>query len=136
MFISSREFIASDANILPGSFKKALDYINTTDFTELAPGRYEIDENNFVLVSEYETAPKEIKKFEAHEKYIDVQYVASGEEIIGAALRTGNEEVFQDKLKENDLIYFKEAFDSTDIVMKEGMYAVFYPNDLHCPGYI
>ena len=46
----------------------------------------EIDgEKVFALVQKYETVVMDVPKFETHKKYIDVQYIVSGEEIIGWA---------------------------------------------------
>ena len=46
-------------------------------------GRHPIDgEAIFALVSTYETEPEGARSFEAHRKYIDVQYLLSGREII------------------------------------------------------
>ena len=50
----------------------------------LPAGKYPIDGDNiFALVSEYKTKSEAEGKLEAHRKYIDVQYVISGEELMG-----------------------------------------------------
>ena len=47
-------------------------------------GKYEIDGKNvFASVQEYDTKPENEKRFELHKDYIDVQYIVSGEEIMG-----------------------------------------------------
>ena len=64
--------------------EKAFEYIRATDLKNIKPGKYEIDgENIFALISEYKTKSEQEGKLEAHRKYIDVQYVISGEEIDG-----------------------------------------------------
>ena len=63
---------------------KSFDYIKTTNLKNLPAGKYPIDgENIFALVSEYKTKLESEGKLEAHKKYIDVQYVLNGEELIG-----------------------------------------------------
>jgi hypothetical protein len=58
-------------------------------FSKVEPGRIEIDGNAiFALIQEYQTVPSEEKKPEAHRKYIDVQYVFQGSEIIGYGLES------------------------------------------------
>ncbi len=43
-------------------------------------GRYEIDENSYANIEEYNTKPIENCRFEAHKKYIDIQLLLKGEE--------------------------------------------------------
>ena len=65
---------------------KAFTYLKQTDFSKMELGRYEIDGDNiFVLVNEYNTKDQSEGKLEAHKKYIDVQFVAKGSEIMGYA---------------------------------------------------
>ena len=65
---------------------KAFDYIRSTDLKNLQQGKYEIEGKNiFAMISEYQTKPESEGKLEAHKKYIDVQYVISGEERMGYA---------------------------------------------------
>ncbi len=71
-------------SVLSPRIKTALDYLATTDFSAMEPGRYEIDGKNlFALVQAYESIPKEQGKWECHRNYIDVQYIAEGVELIG-----------------------------------------------------
>lgn len=66
--------------------QKSFSYIKQTNLKNLNPGRYDIDgENIFALISEYQTKSEAEGKLEAHKKYIDVQYVIEGEELMGYA---------------------------------------------------
>src|SRR5580700_7546574 len=48
-----------------------------------SPARYDIDGNNvYALVQKYSTKSSENRQFEAHHKYVDIQYVHSGRESI------------------------------------------------------
>ena len=54
--------------------------------SKLEVKRYDIDGDNlYATVSEYITKNEEDAKFEAHQKYIDIQYVISGKEIMSIA---------------------------------------------------
>ena len=65
-------------------FKKAFDWILSTDFSKLEVGRVEIQGKDlFANVQEYETRSVEESFFEAHRNYIDIQFLASGSEKIG-----------------------------------------------------
>jgi YhcH/YjgK/YiaL family protein len=62
---------------------KALDYLKKTDFTKVATGKHQLGEGVYAVVQQYETGPQEEKQWEAHRRYIDIQYIAAGEECIG-----------------------------------------------------
>lgn len=111
---------------------KAFDYIKNTDLKNLASGKYEIDgENIFALISEYQTKPEPEGKLEAHRKYIDVQYVIEGEELMGY-VPLGKYEILEPYKEENDIIFFKGDKSFTKVTA--GMFAIFFPEDVHMPG--
>jgi len=111
---------------------KAFDYIHKTDLKNLKPGRYEIDgENIFALISEYKTKSEQEGKLEAHRKYIDVQYVINGEELMCYA-PLGVQQILEPYKEENDIIFFKGEKSFTKV--SSGMFAIFFPEDVHMPG--
>ena len=66
--------------------QRTLDYLVTTDWEGSATGRIEFEGDDvFALVSDYDTRPSESVPWEAHRRYIDVQYVHRGTERIGHA---------------------------------------------------
>src|SRR5574338_1247150 len=71
----------------PGErINKAFAYLKETDFSKIELGKYEIDGDNiFALVNEYKTKDESEGKLEAHKKYVDVQFVAKGKELMGYA---------------------------------------------------
>ncbi|HSW56365.1 MAG TPA: YhcH/YjgK/YiaL family protein [Ignavibacteriaceae bacterium] len=112
--------------------KKSFDYITQTDLKNLGSGKYEIDgENIFALVSEYKTKSESEGKLEAHKKYIDVQYVISGEELMGYA-PLGVQKVLEPYKEENDIVFF--TGDKSFTKVSAGMFAIFFPEDVHMPG--
>jgi biofilm protein TabA len=116
------------------ALQKGLLYLKNTDLSTLTVGRHDIDgDTMFALVSEYVTEPKKDRKPEAHQKYIDIQYLASGEEMIGCSPLSPKYEVLQDELELKDLIFYKEVEQEVDLLLKPGIYAVLFPNDVHRP---
>ena len=112
--------------------KKAFDYIRATDLKNIKPGKYEIDgENIFALISEYKTKSEAEGKLEAHRKYIDVQYVISGEEKMGYVPLNG-QQILEPYKEENDIIFF--AGEKSFTKVSSGMFAIFFPGDVHMPG--
>ena len=112
--------------------KRSFDYIKQTDLKKLQPGRYDIEGDNiFALISDYQTKLESEGKLEAHKKYIDVQYVIEGEELMGyAPLR--NQQTLEAYKEENDIIFYKG--EKVFIKVTEGMFAIFAPEDVHMPG--
>ncbi|MCL1094017.1 YhcH/YjgK/YiaL family protein [Shewanella kaireitica] len=116
---------------------KALAHLAETDFSQLEVGSYELDGKNlFVIVNDYQTKPREIEPFEVHQQYIDVQYVVSGEEEFGylpLADQTPSKPYFaKHDYAEYDYLPNKEA--AAFIPLKAGMFALFFPQDMHMPG--
>src|SRR3989304_7914314 len=114
--------------------KKAIDFLRRTNIHSLADGRVEIDgQQVFAIIQRYETVIAGVPKFEHHKKYVDIQYVASGEEVIGWAPA--------------DEITVTEAYDVdkdicfgtvpkgeiTPVYMRSGQAAGLYPEDGQAP---
>ncbi|MEI6645963.1 MAG: YhcH/YjgK/YiaL family protein [bacterium] len=113
-------------------FKAAFHFLKNTNLAALQEGRYEIDGDRlFVLTQIYQTKPVADGKLEAHRKYIDIQFVVSGEEYIGYAPLADQKPVapFQ---TEKDIGFYHGDASLTKI--SAGMFAIFYPNDAHLPS--
>jgi len=113
------------------NFKMAFDYLFNADLSGLKPGKYEIDNTNvFALVQDYLTKDEEDCKPEAHIDYIDIQYIVSGNEIMGHILLA--EQKQSDASYPNDVAYFITETNKTKINVGEFM--IFFNNDIHQPG--
>jgi YhcH/YjgK/YiaL family protein len=107
--------------------------LNEDSVRDVAPGKYEVDGKNlFYIVDEYKTKPVDEGRLEIHRKYLDIQYIVSGAECIGTApLEELTEETPYDG--EKDLAFYKGTPDMTQLVLKQGMFAIFWPNEPHMP---
>lgn len=124
-----------EKELLPPLVEKGLKFLKETDLSKLPIGRNEIEgDKMFALIQEYQPDVRENRKAETHAKYIDIQYIVSGEEIMGYANLTGAAEVAEDRLAEKDAIFYKNLKSETDVIVGPGMYAVFFPWDIHRPG--
>ena len=91
---------------LPRAIEKALDFLRTTDFTSLMPGVVEIEGRNiFAQVLDLTTKAQHENRPEVHRRYLDIQFLASGEEKIGIAIDTGNNEISESLLEQRDIIF-------------------------------
>lgn len=119
----------------PAAIQKALEWLKSHDLEAMEPGKYEIDgKKMYVAISAPTTQPVEERKPEAHEKYIDVQYLISGEETIGFVTLNDSYKP-TDRNEEKDLIHYAGADmkDEAFVHEKPGHFSVFFPSDIHRP---
>ncbi len=112
-----------------GDVYAALEFLAKTDFSDTELGKYELNENIYYMVQEYETKPKTVS--EVHEKYIDIQYIVSGREVIGIAPIECEKELVEAK-PEKDV--WKYTCETQPVWLGDGDFMVLYPNDIHMPG--
>lgn len=110
---------------------KGLKFLREMDLDSLALGKYIIEgENIFANVQEYKTKYLEQCRWEGHYKYTDIQYIISGEEMMGYV---NMEETSKIEEKPSDDILFLNA-NGNFINMKEGYFVIFTPQDAHMPS--
>ncbi|MCU0472257.1 MAG: YhcH/YjgK/YiaL family protein [Bacteroidales bacterium] len=131
--INRRQFAVSYYNNKE-RWDKAFTFLEENDLAKMEVKRYEIDGNDvYASISEYMTKNEEDARYEAHQKYIDIQYVAAGKELIGIAPVSLQKEVLEpyDPVKDimfitvSRIISFKATPDS---------FFIFFPDDAHRPG--
>ncbi len=133
MIVTDLKHIDRQISMTP-ALKKAMDFLLRQDLQNLADGKVEIDGDRvFAIVQRYATMMTAAPKFEYHRKYTDVQYIVSGEEVIGWA--------------PVEMMAITEAYDAdkdigfgtvikgkwTPLLLQTGQLAVLYPEDGHAP---
>jgi YhcH/YjgK/YiaL family protein len=111
----------------------AFDFLLNTNLEALEPGKYLIEgEDVFAVCMEYETKNLNLSKNEAHKKYIDVQYIVSGTEMMNvSAIKDLLKTEEYDEAK--DVIFYEHRADCS-FAAGSGCFAVFFPEDAHMPG--
>ena len=117
----------------PDRLQKAFQYLKTTDLTNAGLGKTALEgESLFASVAEYFPKNKEEVRYESHEKYIDIQYVISGKELMGITTRD-KVIVDEDYNEEKDITFF--TFDGGDYrLATPANFLVFFPDDMHRPS--
>ncbi|HHV94997.1 MAG TPA: DUF386 domain-containing protein [Clostridiaceae bacterium] len=119
------------ANVHEG-FAKAFEFIKNYEKNELPEGKYEIDgEKIYAMVQHYDTISKEQAKWEAHRKYIDLQYVSEGKEIINYT-NISNLTPYTEYDEKGDYVLLNGP-DGTEVKLKSGDYIILFPEDAHQP---
>lgn len=112
----------------------ALENLQALDLENVAEGRYEIDgENIFYVVERYETKPVEKGLPESHKRYIDIQVLASGREMIGY-LPIEDLEIEAPYDNEKDIAFYKPVENFTKLNLRPGIFVVFFADEAHMPG--
>jgi YhcH/YjgK/YiaL family protein len=111
---------------------KAFLFLKTADLKALPLGKQELDgQRLFVSIDEYTTKDKSETRYESHKKYIDIQYIIDGEELIGLTT-PDNVNVTEPYNEEKDIAFY--AFEGgDDIKVTPGNFVVFFPDDVHRP---
>ena len=114
-------------------FADAFKFLKDINQNEFTVGKKEIcGDNIYASLQEYVSSVPDNNTYEAHEKYIDVQFVLSGEEkILVADINQGKKITEYDK--DNDFSLYSVDSNPTVLTLSAGDFAVFYPQDLHKP---
>jgi YhcH/YjgK/YiaL family protein len=120
---------ASQYYTLGTGIAETLKYIKANDLSKIEPGKYEIrKDKTYMIVNEYEQTCSDRVRLEAHRKNIDVQYWVSGSELMGyAPLQL--QSVLEPYTIENDCGFY--AADASFSKLEPGMFAIYFPTDLH-----
>ena len=118
---------------LPARLARALEFLRTTHLGSIATGRHDIDGDRlFALVQDYTTKAPEDCVWEAHRRYIDVQFLARGDERLGYAPRSQMRER-EPYDAARDVAFFEPG--TGFVTIRAGMFAIFGPEDVHSPGH-
>lgn len=115
----------------PERWNAAFKFLIESDLKSLPIGRIDLNEDVYAAVSEYETKNPEDAKYESHQKYIDLQYVISGKEIIG--LTNESEIKVISPYDENKDIAFYDFEGGKMLSATPDSYFIFFPHDKHRP---
>ena len=115
---------------LSKKIKEAFQFIKSTDWKALKPGKYELNEDIYANLQEYYTKNPDEAEFEVHRQYYDIQYVISGAEIMGFG-SLENLKITKE-YDDNKDVAFGEC-PSSNVMVSEGYFTFFAPKDAHKP---
>jgi biofilm protein TabA len=123
---------------LTPNMRKALDFLEhapAAEFAGLPDGKIDIDGDKvFALVQSYKTAAAgDPVVFEVHRQYIDVQYVAAGDEVMAWASTEGLPATAEYEAAKEAWFAAKPLAETTLLRLAAGELAIFYPTDAHAP---
>ena len=99
---------------------------------DLACGVHEINPRVKAIVSEYETKAVNENGYEAHRKFIDIQYLLNGEEK-NCCLPIEKLRETKAYKEEVDAAFYKADAPAQELVLGDGYFAIYWPQDGHMP---
>lgn len=112
----------------------AFEWLSQMSWKSLPAGKYPIqDDAVFALVQEYTTKGHAACRFETHRKYIDIQMMIAGEEIIES---TPSQDLKTAEPYVPDIEFYSTPADqrANTLAMIPECFAIFFPEDAHRPG--
>jgi biofilm protein TabA len=114
-------------------FPSVLEYLEKTDFNNIAPGDYNIDGRDIYLrVLDPKPSSEKTYKLEAHRQYIDIQYSFKNEFDIGWKTLSDCKNVESEYNEVKDFLLFSDEYDSK-YTLSEGLFTILFPEDVHGP---
>lgn len=125
---------ADYAKSLPPVFARLCEKLKSLDLANLPLGWQDLEDGIRMNVMEFETTPAEEKKAEMHRKFIDIQLLISGTEMIEYGLSEPDLTKFDEYREEDDYQLTKMIEHKNDLVLQPNMFAIFLPYEPHKPG--
>lgn len=117
----------------PRHWEQAFHFLKSANLKELPLGKQELEgEHLYVSVAEYYAKQKQDALYESHKKYIDIQYIIEGEEIMG--LTTLDKVTVKEPYSEEKDISFYDFDGGEYIKATPEKFFLFFPEDVHRPS--
>ena len=111
---------------------KAKAFIDENDLASLAPGRYELGDDDFVNIISTSTRMREDAQYESHLNYIDIQMPIKGFELVEVANVEGLK-VTAAYSESDDFALHSNSHEDIQYLLEPGAFIVLMPEDAHMP---
>ena len=101
--------------------------------SSIPDGRIDINDKCYAMVSTYETAPRDKKVYESHRKYIDVQMLISGKEVIEIS-PIESLSVTEEYSEEKDCMFYSNEVNGDALILEPMQPVILMPDMGHMPG--
>jgi YhcH/YjgK/YiaL family protein len=114
-------------------FAQAFEFLQRPDVAALPDGKHAIaGERLFVIVARGQGRGAEQALLEFHRRYIDIQFVVAGTDLIGWLPTPSCQRVSTEYDEAKDVGFFYDR-PATWLSVAAGQFAVFFPEDAHAP---
>lgn len=111
---------------------EAFEFLSVFSPDMFEDGRVELAGGVYVNIESYQTQERCKRRFEAHRKYIDIQYMIEGEELIAVApiSELTISEPYDEK---RDIEFYENSVNGMDYALHSGEFQIFKPGEGHMP---
>ena len=114
-------------------FAKAFAVLAEPGIAQKPDGRYSLDgDDAYYIVQHYPTRPVDLRRFESHKKYIDIQVVISGTDEMGWKNKATCKMPHGAYDAEKEAEFFADTPDAW-VAVGPGAFTIFFPEDAHAP---
>jgi len=114
-------------------FYRSFEFLSRKDLPGLADGDYAIDGKKlFAILSHSQGKGVSKALLEAHRKYIDIQFVIEGKDLIGIKKTGECKSGLGSYDPEKDIIFFTDKPEKY-LKLNPGEFVIFFPEDAHAP---
>jgi biofilm protein TabA len=118
---------------LSQNIRDALAIMRKADYSLFETGKHQLDGDRIGLhMQRYTTKPRQAGVWEAHRKYIDIQYMIEGTESLGFANFGQLQMVSYDESRDACELKGEGEF----VALRPGTFVILFPQDAHMPGII
>jgi YhcH/YjgK/YiaL family protein len=118
---------------LHAGFAKAFEILTDKTLAKKQDGKYAVDgEKIYYTLQRYTSKPISDGKLEAHRKYIDIQFLLVGVEILGYAPLKGLTTA-EEYNPQKDIAFFNTPKEITKAKLEPGLFCILFPDDAHLP---
>jgi len=115
-------------------FEKAFAALMDPAIARKPDGRYRIDGDDvYYMVQHYTTKPVDQTRFESHKKYIDIQALIAGQELLGYSPTAGLE-VTVPYDEQKDIMFYHVGTMMAQTRLEPGVFCILFPHDAHLPS--
>jgi len=112
--------------------EEGLEWLKEQDLANIKPDKYYIDDDKlYANIQEYET--KSDALYEAHKRYIDIQYMIRGNELIGVCSKDKCSSAIPYD-SEKDIEFMNCSQKDEWQTLNSGEFLILFPNDAHKPS--
>ncbi|MCX7986119.1 MAG: YhcH/YjgK/YiaL family protein [Bacteroidales bacterium] len=112
-------------------FKIIHQFLTNNSLAELPPQRYDLTRDIYAIINEYPTQSADQLRWEAHRKYLDIQYLIWGEEKIGYSAGD-NFQCIEPYNEEKDIAFFQGK--GYELPLGNDYFVILFPGEYHKPG--
>lgn len=118
---------------LNARFPKAFEILKDKTLQQKQDGKYLVDSDNiYYTIQRYTTKSLNEGKLETHRKYIDIQFLSEGTEILDYAPLKGLK-IAEEYNPQKDIAFYETPPEITKVILEPGLFCILFPDDAHLP---